>query len=148
MSGSADPADLARAQAPRRWPVVTESHPKPQFADDTEQASRRQRIHTASLTPYKAVSFDKLMPKFELPSPPATWCCTHISGICCALQDPPQKCGSCGAELNLPLYFPCLCRCTGKEQDTGASSPQACDHIISPSVTHPNHHSWRSCQQY
>lgn len=41
-----------------------------------------------------------------------------------------------------------LHRCAGREQATGALSPQACDQIISPSVTHPNHHSWRSCQQY
>lgn len=52
-------------------------------------------------------------------------------------------------------FLPCyasphifLHRCAEREWTTGAPSPRACDQIISPSVTHPNHHSWRSCQQY
>ena len=91
MSGSAGPPDLATAQAPSCWPTVTESHPKAQFADAIEQAPYMQCLHTWLLTPYKASSFDKLMPSFELPFPPATWCYPPVSGISCALQDPLQK---------------------------------------------------------
>lgn len=146
MSGSADPTDLAIAQAPSYWPTATKPDPKPYFADDIEQASYMRCIHTWLLTPYKAISFDKLTPRFEVPSPPATWRYLVLA-FAVPCRTPPESVGSVGLN-SIALYFPCLRRCTGKEQDTGASSPQACDQIISPSVTHPNHHSWRSCQQY
>lgn len=128
------------------------SHPKPHFAGDTEQAPYMHSLHTWLLiTTLLVINYHPPesnvlwqvnaqawapVPSLTLELHPDFW-----HPLC-----PPRKLGSSGAGLN--LYFPCLCRCTVKEQDTGASGPQACDQIISPSVTHPNHHSWRPCQQY
>lgn len=104
------PPDLAMAQAPSCWPTVSESHPKPRFTDDTEHASCTQCLHTSLLTPHKAISFDKLLPSFELPLPPATREFLASAVPCrtphAAHPTPPQKRGHCGAEPILPLHFP------------------------------------------
>lgn len=98
MLGSVGPPDLVMAQDPSCWPAVTESHPKPHFADDIEQASYMLCIHTWLLAPYKAISFDKLMPRFELPSPPLPQ--SGVTSIFLAsavpCRTPPESVGSVG----------------------------------------------------